>query len=76
VAALRAAQNALADRSLRTLDLHNRTSAHFPSRLLFNEALPWSLTKQQIMNLFYLARLKAIKHPLDKTCLSLLIFSL
>jgi len=33
-----------------TSDLHNRPSSDFPSRvLLFNEALPWSLTKPQIM---------------------------
>ena len=33
----------------------------FPSRvLLFNEDLPWSLTKLQIMTLFYLARLVGV----------------
>jgi len=39
-------------------NLHNRLSADFPSRaLLFKEALPWYLTKLQIVTLFCLARL-------------------
>jgi len=37
-------------------NLHNRPSADFQSRVhLFNEALPWSVMKPQIMTLFYLA---------------------
>jgi len=39
-------------------DLHNRLSADFPSRVfLFNKALPWSLTKQEVMTFFYLESL-------------------
>jgi len=39
-------------------NFHNRSSADFQSRvILTTEVLPWSLTKPQIMTLFYLARL-------------------
>jgi len=41
--------------NLPTPDLHNRLFADFPSRvLLVSEALRWSLTKRQIVTLFYL----------------------
>jgi len=53
--------------NLPTPGLHNRLSADFPSRvLLFNEALPWSLTKPQIVTLFYLARL--VRSLKNKSC--------
>jgi len=46
---------------LGTPDLHNRLSAYFQSRaLLYKEALPWSLTKPQIVPLFYLTRLVSV----------------
>jgi len=40
---------------------HKRFSADFPRRvLLFEEALLWSVTKPQIMTLFYLTRLVSV----------------
>jgi len=71
---------------------HNMLSAEFQSGvLLFTELLSWSLTKPQIMTLFYLARAvsvmyrqklrnsgissKAINHPFGKTLLVLADFS-
>ena len=42
-------------------NLHNRPPAAFQNRiLLFKEALLWSLTKPQVMTLFYLARLVSV----------------
>jgi len=41
--------------------LKNRLFAYFQSRaLLFEKALPWSLTKPQIITLFYRARLASV----------------
>jgi len=70
---------------------YNTLSADFQIRaLLFTEVLSWSLTKLQIMTLFYLARpfssltnirfkllgsRPAIDHPFDKTLLVLADFS-
>ena len=73
-------------------NFHNTLSADFQSRvLLFTNVLSWSLTKPQIITLFYLARpisvthkqqlqisgisSKAINHPFDKTLLVLADFS-
>jgi len=47
-------------------NLHNRLSADFQSRaVLIKEALPWSLTKPQIVTLFYLTRFVSVTSKQD-----------